>query len=103
MAEYDKLVRDRIPEIIEKDGRKCVTEKASGDVLFEYLDRKIDEELSEFRESRSPEEIADLLEVLFAVASELGCSEEELMSIREKKREERGGFEEGFVLKKTYQ
>ena len=99
MKEYDKLVRDKIPEIIERDGRAYGTEAVSGDELLSYLDRKLDEEVAEFRESLDPEELADVMEVLFSLASRLGISEEELIGIRERKRAERGGFEKGIVLK----
>ncbi len=98
MTEYNKLIRDRIPEIIRESGGDCEVFSVSGDCLYDYLDKKLDEEIAEFRESRSPEEIADVLEVLFALAREKGVSEGELMRIRDEKREKRGGFEKGLVL-----
>ena len=98
MREYDKLVRDRIPEIIEKEGRPFGTSTVTGDGLLFYLDKKLDEEIGEFRESRDPEELADVMEVVFAMAASLGVSEKELMDIRCEKKEKRGGFEKGIVL-----
>lgn len=64
---YNKLVRDRIPEIIELDGRKCTTEVLSDDCWLQVLDAKLDEELSEYQENKALEELADLLEVMQAV------------------------------------
>ena len=101
MTGYDKLVRDRIPEIIIGNGGTCRTETVAGEDLFGYLDRKLDEEKEEFRESRDPEELADVMEVLFGLASYLGVTEGELMGIRDRKRKERGGFEKGIVLKES--
>ena len=85
MTGYDKLVRDRIPEIIIGNGGTCRTEIVAGEDLFGYLDRKLDEETEEFRESRDPEELADVMEVLFGLASYLGVTERELMGIRDRK------------------
>lgn len=101
MTEYDKLVRDRIPEIIINNGGTCETTIVSGKEYHTYLDRKLDEEIAEFRESNSPEEIADIMEVLYALSKEMGVSEEELNRIRDEKREKRGGFEKGIVLRKS--
>ena len=63
MMEYDKLIRDRIPEIIEKSGKKCITETMDTDTYIRYLDEKLNEELAEYQADKSLEELADLLEV----------------------------------------
>ena len=57
---YNKLVRDRIPEIIEADGRKCETVILSDEEYIAALDKKLSEELAEYLESGSLEELADL-------------------------------------------
>ena len=101
MPRYDKLVRDRIPEIIESSGRPCRTHTVEGDELYAYLDRKLDEEVSEFRSDRNLEELADIMEVLFALAANLGHTEEELISLRDRKRDDRGGFSKGVILEDT--
>ena len=98
MTEYDKLIRDNIPDIIEKSGKRCETRNVSGEELYRYLDKKLDEEIAEFRESRNPEEIADIIEVLFALSTFIGKTEEEILKIRDHKRDERGGFKKGIVL-----
>ena len=59
---YNKLVRDCIPEIIASDGKTCVCETLSDEDYLRLLDAKLTEELSEYQESRSLEELADLLE-----------------------------------------
>ena len=61
---YHKLVRDRIPEIIEKQGKTCVTEVLSQDAYIRMVDEKLNEEVAEYQESKSLEELADLLEVM---------------------------------------
>lgn len=101
MPRYDKLVRDRIPEIIEADGRSPKVRIVTGEELHSYLDRKLDEEVSEFRSDRNLEELADIMEVLFALAEGLGYTEEELIALRERKKADRGGFSKGIVLEQT--
>ena len=64
---YHKLVRDRIPEIIEADGKICICETLSDADYIDLLDQKLNEELAEYQESKSLEELADLLEVMQAV------------------------------------
>ena len=89
---YHKLVRDRIPEIIEKSGKRCVTTVLSDEEYIKMLDVKLNEELAEYQESKSMEELADLLEVIRAVAAARGSSIEEVEGIREEKAAARGGF-----------
>ena len=99
MKTYNKLVRDKIPEIIKADGRECDTLIVDGDEKYKLLEAKLQEEVKEFLEDKNLEELADVMEVLFGLAETLGYSEEELLKVRDKKREERGGFKEGIVLK----
>ena len=95
---YNKLVRDRIPEIIEASGKTCRTSVLSEADYIRMLDQKLTEELAEYQESKSMEELADLMEVIAAAAQARGCSWEQLMDIRNRKRTERGGFEEKILL-----
>jgi predicted house-cleaning noncanonical NTP pyrophosphatase (MazG superfamily) len=99
---YNKLVRDKIPQIIEADGKKCETRIAAKEELIELLESKLMEEAAEFSEANNLEELADLMEVVFGLANVLGYSEEELLKKREAKREQRGGFEEGIVLERVF-
>ena len=89
---YHKLVRDRIPEIIEADGKTCVCETLSDRAYIRLLDQKLNEELAEYQESKSLEELADLLEVMQAVVRARGWTWEELERVRADKAAERGGF-----------
>ena len=69
---YHKLVRDRIPEIIEADGNICTWETLSHEEYLSLLDEKLNEELAEYQERKSLEELADLLEVIRSVVHERG-------------------------------
>ena len=102
MKVYDKLVRDRIPEIIESSGNKCEIEVVSDEVAIEYLYKKLNEEVSELLEDKNLDEIADVMEVLFAIGSKYGYSEEDVLGRRNEKKDARGGFEDNLILKKTY-
>ena len=95
---YNKLVRDRIPEIIESNGKKCVYSTLSDEEYLAMLDAKLNEELVEYQESKSMEELADLLEVIRAVAAARGSSIEEVEAIRRDKADKRGGFEKKILL-----
>ena len=95
---YNKLVRDRIPEIIEADGKRCKTRILSDEEYLRYVDAKLDEELAEYHKDGSIEELADLLEVIRAAAAARGSSIEEVEAIRVRKAEKRGGFEERILL-----
>lgn len=98
---YHKLIRDRIPEIIEKDGKRCVYSVLSREDYLSLLDLKLNEELAEYQESKSMEELADLLEVIRAVAAARGSSIEEVEQIRIQKAEKRGGFEKRLLLEEV--
>ena len=102
MKVYDKLVRDMIPEIIEASGSKCEIETVSDEVALEYLYKKLGEEVSELLKDRNLDEIADVMEVLFAIGKKYGYSDDEVLGRRSEKKNTRGGFEDNLVLKKTY-
>lgn len=102
MKVYDKLVRDRIPEIIESSGNKCEVEVVSDEVALEYLYKKLNEEVGELLADKNLDEIADCLEVLFAIGAKYGYSEDEVLGRRSEKKEARGGFEDNIILKNTY-
>lgn len=67
MPKYHKLVRDFIPEIIEKAGKKCSVTILSDEDYRNFLEKKLDEELSEYKQNHDLEEMADLLEVIYAL------------------------------------
>ena len=95
---YNKLVRDRIPEIITNSGKQCECSKLSDDEYITMLDAKLNEELAEYQESKSMEELADLLEVIRAVAMARGSSIDEVEEIRRDKAAKRGAFEQKILL-----
>lgn len=103
MKIYNKLVRDKIPQIIEADGKKCDIRIASKEEQSQLLEKKLQEEVNEFIEDKNLEELADVMEVLFGLAKNLGFSEKELISKRDEKKAERGGFEEGILLEKVFE
>ena len=98
---YNKLVRDKIPEIIEQTGKTCTCSILSDDDYLKMLDEKLNEELEEYQEDKSMEELADLLEVVKAVAVARGISFEELEEIRRAKAAKRGGFEKKIFLEEV--
>lgn len=98
---YNKLVRDKIPEIIEADGKTCKTEILSDEAYLRMVDAKLDEELAEYHKEQNIEELADLLEVLYAAALARGYTLEELENVRASKVEKRGAFMEKILLKEV--
>ena len=95
---YNKLVRDKIPEIIESAGNTCTTEILSDADYLKMIDEKLDEELSEYHKDQNIEELADLLEVIRAAAVARGYSIDELERVRAEKAEKRGGFNKKIKL-----
>ncbi len=87
-----KLVRDKIPQIIIADGRTPIVRTLSDEEYLSELDRKLNEEVAEYQADKSLEEMADILEVLLAICEARGHSVDELIEVRDKKREKRGGF-----------
>ena len=98
---YNKLVRDFIPEIIRKSGKMAVCETVDGVAYLQALDEKLLEELTEYQNDKSLEELADMCEVIRAIVLAKGFSLEEFDAIREKKAEKRGGFEKRLFLKEV--
>ena len=98
---YNKLVRDKIPGIIEADGKTCEIETLSDEEYLKMIDAKLDEELAEYHKEQNLEELADLLEVVRTAAIARGYSVEDLEMLRESKMEKRGGFQKRILLKKV--
>ena len=95
---YNKLVRDKIPDIIRKSGREPRVRVAK-DAELDYLMRqKIVEEATELLDSGSVEEIADILEIIDALVSLRGLRRDDLETLRKKKIDARGGFNQGLIL-----
>ena len=98
MKVYNKLVRDKIPDIIEADGKSCKTRILSDEEYIAALEEKLNEEVAEYQADNNLEEMADVLEVLQAICIARGYSLEELEALRAKKANERGGFADKIFL-----
>ncbi len=98
---YEKLIRDRIPEIIAENGQTARVRRLSDEEYLLKLDEKLDEELAEYHADRNVEELADLLEVIYAAALARGCPAENLDRIRREKAEKRGAFQEKLLLEEV--
>lgn len=98
IIKYHKLGRDRIPEIIEASGKTCKTMILDEAEYLRMLDAKLDEELAEYHGDQNIEELADLLEVIHAVAIARGYTVEELERVRGQKAEKRGAFQNRILL-----
>ncbi|MBO9128590.1 nucleoside triphosphate pyrophosphohydrolase [Bacillus sp. 165] len=102
MPTYNKLVRDKIPAIIEQSGKTCTTKILNKEEYIQALKTKSQEELNEYLETTDNEsaleELADLIEIIHALAHYHGSSIDEVERIRQKKAEDRGGFMEKVFL-----
>jgi len=98
IKKYDKLVRDKIIDIIQADGKKVEYEIMDKEEHLDYLNQKLLEELDEYLESKNIEELADLVEVVYGILYLKSIDIEEFEDIRESKKKEKGGFERGIKL-----
>lgn len=98
---YNKLIRDRIPEIIERSGKKPIIEQLDLDSYKKYLDIKLGEELQEYLESDEVDELADLVEVAYAILKYKGVDISEFEMLLIKKTESRGAFSKRLLLKEV--
>lgn len=98
---YNKLVRDKIPQIIEHSGKVCICETLSDEQYIAKLNEKLLEEVQEYFETGSVEELADIGEVMHAILAHKGVNIEEFHRLRMKKHNERGGFSEKILLKEV--
>lgn len=94
----EKLVRDKIPELILSDGWTPLFHHADDTEYRESLRRKLREECEEFVESGEKEELADILEVILTIAKDMEVSWDELEELRVEKSARNGGFEERIIL-----
>lgn len=101
MITYNKLVRDKIPQIIKEQGKQCETKVLKDDEFLSMLNVKLQEELDEYKADKETEvvgELADLVEVVYSILKHKGISLEEFERVRKSKRDERGGFDEKLLL-----
>ena len=95
---YNKLVRDNIPDIIRKQGENPCTRILDAEDYTHALEQKLDEETAEFHRDKNLEELADILEVVYALAENMGNTKEELHRVYKQKHEARGGFRKRIFL-----
>jgi len=98
MTIYNKAIRDKIPEIITESGGNYDIKALSDEEFLIELDKKLDEELKEYQQSESVEELADITEVIQRIAKLRGVSSEEFEKIRLEKVKKRGGFDKNLFL-----
>ena len=95
---YNKVVRDKIPEIIAESGKKCNIKHLDDESFLAELEKKLIEEVNEYAESKDVEELADLLEVIYRISELRGVNSDELDKIRKDKAEKRGKFDSNLFL-----
>lgn len=101
MKIYNKLVRDKIPEIIASDGKRSTIRIMDNDEYLSSLNSKLSEELKEYLESGDIEELADLEEVIRAILDLKCVSYDAFEKIRNAKVEKRGAFKKKIILEKV--
>lgn len=100
---YNKLVRNKISDIIKSQGNSCKLRILSDTDFLIQLEQKLSEEVSEYKRSKSIDELADILEILYTLTNKLGYTIGELEAARLKKLEERGGFDKRIFLEEVYE
>lgn len=100
MKEYNKLVRDNIPEIMIQNGANPVTRILTDEEYLIELNKKLLEEVNEYLESENIEEIADIEEVLLAILNVKGITRNILEEIRKTKTLKRGAFNKKIFLER---
>jgi len=98
---YNKLVRDKVPDNIRQSGGTPVTHVAVGAEYRNALRRKLQEEVDEYGKLRLLEELADVMEVLYALAQLDGFGPEQLEGERQRKLAYAGGFEKRIILEEA--
>lgn len=98
MKTYNKLVRDKIPQIIRQSGKECRLKVLNDEEFLYYLEKKLEEEFKEYMESKEILELADMVEVIYAILDAKGIDIDDFERSRKAKRENRGGFDERIFL-----
>ena len=101
LVKYDKLIRDRVPEIISNSGAKYKTHIANDDEYWEKLRTKLSEKVEEFLKDPSVDELADIVEIVHAIADFKFGGSGNVNDVKMVKFRERGGFEKRLILDET--
>ena len=98
---YNKLIRDKIPEIIMERGAVPITKNVDNEEFEELLKEKLREESEEFIDNNKTDELVDILEIVYKLADLKGIDQDELENLRVEKQQKRGGFDKGIFLEKV--
>jgi len=98
MPIYNKLVRDNIPEVIAKNGQQAKFRVLDDNELTQELEKKLQEEVAEYLQDKNADELADILEVVYALGERLGYTPRSLEELRKQKALKRGGFKKKLFL-----
>lgn len=101
MKIYNKLVRDKITNIIEAEGRIVKYRILDNDEYKQELNKKLQEEVKEYLEDNNVEELADIVEVIYGILNSMNVSIQEFEEVRINKQERRGAFEKKIYLEET--
>ena len=95
---YNKVIRDKIPEIIGDSGKKGIVKQLTDEEFLPELEKKLHEEITEYLSNRDLEELADVFEVIYRILELRNVSLEVMKSIRSEKLQKRGGFKKNYFL-----
>ena len=98
---YNKLIRDKIPEILDTKGKKYTTHIAGNEEYSKKLLEKLQEEVDEFKDEPNQEELADILEVIDAICNFKNFDKKEIANIKSKKTRDRGAFKKKIILEEV--
>lgn len=98
LMKYNKLVRDKIPAIIKNKNQIPSIHIADSKEYYQKLKQKLQEEVSEFLKDDNPEELADILEVIYALCDFKKITKQKLERTRKAKLKKKGGFKKRIVL-----
>jgi len=98
LTEYNKAIRDKIPEIIEKSGHSCNFKTLNDEEFLIEIQKKLSEEVKEYQSNHDVTELADILEVVYRIAQLKGTSKKQLEKLRIKKAQDKGVFNENLFL-----
>ncbi|KKI91799.1 phosphoribosyl-ATP pyrophosphohydrolase [Bacillus sp. SA1-12] len=98
---YNKLIRDKIPQIIKQANKEPYTYVATEDEVKPMLLQKLVEELEEFKATPNEEELADMLEVIDGIAHAFNLDMDKVLACKANKIQARGGFKERIILEKV--